>query len=82
MEQIGLGMSIVAILYLVLIWLIFFKLRLVRWRFFSAMLATLLGLMILATVMALFNYLTPSGRFVIVSTVTQIIPNVSGQVIQ
>jgi multidrug resistance efflux pump len=81
MEQIGMGMSIIAILYLVLIWLIFFKFRLVRWHWLSAMLATPLGLMILATVMALFNYLTPSGRFVIVSTVTQIIPNVSGQVV-
>ena len=31
--------------------------------------------------LALFNYLTPSGSFTIVSRVTEVTPNVSGQVI-
>jgi multidrug resistance efflux pump len=45
------------------------------------MIAAATGSVMLAVLTSFCNYLTPAGRFVIVSTVTQIIPNVSGQVV-
>jgi hypothetical protein len=39
-----------------------------------------LGAFILAAFVAMFNYLTPSGSFVIVSRVIEVTPNVSGEV--
>jgi multidrug resistance efflux pump len=39
------------------------------------------GALILAVFLAMFNYLTPSGSFTIVSRVVEVTPNVSGEVI-
>jgi multidrug resistance efflux pump len=74
-------MLIILTLYVVLVWLIFIQLKLVRWGWFSGSLAVLGGLFILAVFLALFNYLTPSGRFVIVARVVEVTPNVSGEVV-
>jgi multidrug resistance efflux pump len=74
-------MLIILGLYLVLVWLIFSKLRLVKWGWISGTVVVLIGAFILAVFLALFNYLTPSGSFTIVSRVVQVTPNVSGQVI-
>jgi len=74
-------MLIIACLYVVLLWLVFSKLKLVRWGWLSGSLAVLGGLFILAVFLALFNYLTPSGRFVIVARVVEVTPNVSGEVV-
>jgi len=74
-------MLIIATLYVVLLWLVFSKLKLLRWGWFSGTVAVLGGLLILAVFLALFNYLTPSGRFVIVARVVEVTPNVSGDVI-
>jgi multidrug resistance efflux pump len=73
-------MLIILTLYLVLLWLIFSKLRLVRWGWASGTVAVLIGAFILAVFMAMFNYLTPSGSFVVISRVVEVAPNVSGQV--
>jgi multidrug resistance efflux pump len=74
-------MLIILTLYLVLVWLIFSRLKLVRWGWVSGSLAVLIGAFILAVFMAMFNYLTPSGSFVVISRVVEVAPNVSGQVI-
>jgi multidrug resistance efflux pump len=74
-------MAVIVALYAVLAWLAFCKLKLVRLSLLSGLLAGAAGLSILAAGTALCNYLTPTGWFVIVSTVTQIMPNVSGQVV-
>jgi len=74
-------MVIIAVLYLILLWLVFSKLKLVRWGWFSGTVAVVIGLFILATFLALFNYLTPSGKFVIVARVVEVTPNVSGEVV-
>jgi multidrug resistance efflux pump len=72
---------IILCLYLVLVWLIFSKFKLLKWGWGSGTVAVLGGAFILAVFLAMFNYLTPSGSFVIVSRVVEVTPNVSGQVI-
>ncbi|UWU77858.1 HlyD family secretion protein [Bradyrhizobium huanghuaihaiense] len=75
-------MLIILTLYLVLVWLIFSKLKLLKWGWASGTVAVLTGAFILAVFMAMFNYLTPSGGFIVGSRVTEVMPNVSGQVIE
>jgi len=75
-------MVIILTLYIVLIWLVFFKLKVIRWGWASGTIAVLIGTFILAVFLALFNYLTPSGSFTIVSRVMEVAPNVAGQVIE
>lgn len=74
-------MFIILTVYLLLVWLIFSRLKLVRWGWASGGVAVLIGAFILAVFMAMFNYLTPSGSFVVISRVVEVAPNVSGQVI-
>jgi multidrug resistance efflux pump len=74
-------MLIILTLYIVLVWLLFSKLKLVRWGWGSGTVAVLIGAFILAVFLAMFNYLTPSGSFVVASRVVEITPNVSGQII-
>lgn len=74
-------MLIVAALYLVLVWLVFLKLKLVRLSWGSGTLAALVGIFILAVFVAALNYITPSGRITVVGRVLEVTPNVSGQVI-
>ena len=73
-------MLIILTLYLVLVWLVFSKFKLLRWGWASGTFAALIGAFILAVFLAMFNYLTPSGSFVVGSRVVEIAPNVSGQV--
>jgi multidrug resistance efflux pump len=73
-------MLIVLCLYLVALWAIFSKFKLVRWGWISGSAAALVGLLILAVFLALFNYLTPSGRLTVTGRVVQVTPNVSGQI--
>jgi multidrug resistance efflux pump len=75
-------MLIILALYLVLLWLLFSRLKLVRLGWVSGTLAALGGAFILAVFLALFNYLTPSGSFTVVSRVMEVAPNVAGQVIE
>jgi multidrug resistance efflux pump len=74
-------MLIILTLYLVLVWLAFSKLKLLKWGWASGTVTVLIGAFILAVFLALFNYLTPSGSFVVISRVMEVTPNVSGQVI-
>jgi len=73
---------IILTLYLVLVWVVFFRLKLVRWGWASGTVAGLFGAFILAVFLAMFNYLTPSGSFVVISRVMEVTPNVSGEVIE
>jgi multidrug resistance efflux pump len=73
-------MLIILTLYLVLAWLVFAKLKLVRWGWISGTLTVIGGALILAVFVAMFNHLTPSGGFVVVSRVIEVTPNVAGQV--
>jgi multidrug resistance efflux pump len=53
----------------------------VRWGWLSGAVSVLIGALILATFLALFNYLTPSGRVTVAGKVVEVTPNVTGQVI-
>jgi multidrug resistance efflux pump len=72
---------IILCLYLVALWLVFSKLKLVRWGWASGTVAVLVGAFILAVFLALFNYLTPSGKVTVAGRVVEVIPNVTGQII-
>ena len=74
-------MLIILCLYLVGLWLIFSKFKLVRWGWFSGTVAVLVGAFILAVFLALFNYLTPSGKVTVAGRVVEVTPNVTGQII-
>ena len=73
-------MLIILCLYLVLVWLVFSRLQLLKWGWCSGSVTVLVGAFILAVFLAMFNYLTPSGGLTVISRVVEITPNVSGQV--
>jgi multidrug resistance efflux pump len=77
----GTAVIIILCLYVVALWLVFSKFRLVRWGWLSGTVAVLVGVFILATFLALFNYLTPSGRVTVAGRVVEITPNVTGQIV-
>lgn len=74
-------MVIIAVLYVILLWLIFSKLRLVHLSWLSGSIAAVIGLFILAVFVALLNARVPNGRITITSRVIEVTPNVSGEVI-
>jgi multidrug resistance efflux pump len=65
----------------VALWVIFSRFKLVRWGWLSGTVSVLVGVFILATFLALFNYLTPSGRVTVAGRVVEVTPNVTGQII-
>ena len=74
-------MLIILTIYALLVWLAFTKFKLVQLGWVSGAVAALGGAFILAVFLAMFNYLTPSGSFVVVSRVIEVTPNVAGQVV-
>jgi multidrug resistance efflux pump len=74
-------MVFILCLYIVALWLVFSKFKLVRWGWLSGTVAVLVGAFILATFLALFNYLTPSGRVTVTGRVIEVTPNVTGQIV-
>src|SRR5258707_5686515 len=74
-------MIIILCLYVVALWLVFSKFKLVRWGWLSGTVSLLVGAFILAIFLALFNYLTPSGRVTVAGRVVEVTPNVTGQII-
>ena len=74
-------MLIILCLYIVALWAIFSKFKLVRRGWLSGTVAVLVGAFILATFLALFNYLTPSGRVTVTGRVVEVMPNVTGQIV-
>jgi len=73
-------MLIIAILYIGIAWLVFFRLKLLPWNWPWRIVTTLLGCVILAVFIALLNTLTPSGRIAVVGRVVEVTPNVAGTV--
>ena len=74
-------MVIILCLYIVALWVIFSKFKLVRWGWLSGTVSVLIGVFILAIFLALFNYLTPSGRVTVTGRVVEVTPNVTGQIV-
>jgi multidrug resistance efflux pump len=71
-------MVMILCLYVVALWVVFSKFKLVRWGWLSGTVAVLVGVFILATFLALFNSLTPSGRVTVTGRVVEVTPNVTG----
>ena len=74
-------MLIILCLYIVALWLVFSKFKLVRWGWLSGAISVLIGAFILATFLALFNYLTPAGKVTVTGKVVEVTPNVTGQIV-
>ena len=74
-------MVIILCLYIAALWAIFSRFKLVRWGWLSGTISVLVGVFILATFLALFNYLTPSGRVTVTGRVVEVTPNVTGQIV-
>src|SRR6202158_4973502 len=74
-------MLIILCLYVVALWLVFSKFKLVRWGWGSGTVAVLVGAVMLAIFLALFNFLTPSGRVTVTGRVVEVTPNVTGQIV-
>src|SRR3982750_2804166 len=68
-------------LYLFGLWLLFLKFKVVRWGWLSGAISIFIGLFMLATFLALFNYLTPSGKVTVTGRVVEVTPNVTGQIV-
>jgi multidrug resistance efflux pump len=58
-----------------------FKIQARAMGWLSGTIAACAGLFILATFLALFNYLTPSGRVTVTGPVVEVTPNVTGQIV-
>jgi len=75
-------MLIIACLYAVLVWLIFFKLKWLSWGWRSGTVTVFVGLLICAVFVGLLNHIVPTGRVAVTGKVVEVTPNVSGQVIE
>ena len=64
-------MIIILCLYIVALWLVFSKFRLASWGWLPGTISLLVGRSILETFLALFNYLTPSGRVTVAGRVVE-----------
>jgi multidrug resistance efflux pump len=80
-ERRGRAMVIILCLYVAAMWAVFSKFKLVRWGWLSGTVSIIIGAFILATFLALFNYLTPSGRVTVTGRVVEVTPNVTGQIV-
>src|SRR5580704_13862835 len=75
-------MVIVALLYAILVWLIFFKLRWLRWGWGTGTFTVILGAHLCAVFVGFLSYLAPTGRVTVISRVVEVTPNVSGQIME
>src|SRR5262245_7377745 len=73
-------MLIVILLYAALVWLLFFRLKLLPFNWTFGSLAVAVGAAIVLVFLALLSNLTPSGRIEVLGKVSEVTPNVSGQV--
>jgi RND family efflux transporter MFP subunit len=72
-------MVIVAVLYAILVWLIFFRLKWLRWGWGTGTVTIILGVLLCAVFVGFLSYLAPTGRVTVISRVVEVTPNVSGQ---
>jgi multidrug resistance efflux pump len=73
-------MVLILLIYFGLLWLVFFKLKLLPWNRLSKICSALLGLGICLYVIAQLNTTTPSGRIAVMGVVVEIAPSVRGEV--
>jgi hypothetical protein len=76
------AMVVIALLYICLAWLEFFRFKLLPWNWPWRIVTTLVGVGILAVFMGLLNYLTPSGRIAVIGRVVAVTPLRNGRLNQ
>ncbi len=72
-------MAIVAVLYVLIVWLVFARLKWLRWGWGTGTTTILLGLVVAAVFSGFLSYLAPTGRVVVISRVVEVTPNVSAR---
>ncbi len=75
-------MVIVAVLYAILVWLFFFKLKWLRWGWGTGTVTVIIGMLLCAVFVGFLSYLAPTGRVTVISRVVEVTPNVSGQIME
>jgi multidrug resistance efflux pump len=73
-------MVMIATLYAILVWLLFSKLKWVRWGWGTGTATIVIGVLVCATFVGFLSYLVPTGRVTVISRVVEVTPNVSGQI--
>lgn len=73
-------MVIVASLYAILVWLIFFRLKWLRWGWGNGTVTVIVGTLLCAVFVGFLSYLAPTGRVTVFSRVVEVTPIVSGQI--
>src|SRR5713226_1819746 len=74
-------MIIILCLYVVALWLVFSKFKLVRWGWLSGTVSVVVGAFNIETFLELFTYLTPAGRVTVTGNVVEVTANVTRQII-
>ncbi|MGM4892023.1 HlyD family secretion protein [Tardiphaga sp. 839_C3_N1_4] len=74
-------MGIVAILYVLVVWLLFVKLKWLRWGWGAGIVTVLIGIVVCAIFAGFLSYLAPTARVVVISRVVEVTPNVSGPIV-
>src|SRR5437763_1082838 len=73
-------MVTVAILYALLVWLVFFRLKWLQWGWLTGTVTVLVGLMVCTIFVGFLSYLAPTGRVMVIGHVVEVTGNVSGQI--
>ncbi len=75
-------MVILAVLYLLLVWLVFVQLKLLRWGWGTGTATVILGIAVCAVFAGFLGNLAPSGNVTVISRVVEVTPNVSGEIVE
>ena len=73
-------MLIVAAIYAVLVWLIFFRLKWLPWGWFTGTATVLVGILLCSVFVGFLNHFAPTGRVAVITKIVEVTPNVSGQI--
>lgn len=73
-------MLIVLLFYTGIVWLVFYRIKLLPWNWPWRIVTVLIGVFVFTVFLGLLNVLTPSGRVVVVGRVVEVTPNVVGTV--
>jgi RND family efflux transporter MFP subunit len=73
-------MVIIAALYAIVVWLIFFRLKWLPWGRVTGTVTVLLGVLVCAIFVGFLSYFAPTGRVMVIGRVVEVTANVSGQI--
>lgn len=73
-------MGIIVVLYAVIVWLVFVRLKWLQWGWLTGTATVVVGVFVCAIFAGFLSYLAPTGRVIVISRVVEVTPNVSGQI--